>query len=161
MSARCLIAVDPGASGGLVCLPAAGPLSLYRMPDTQEGVLALLRQCMAGADEGTLYLEKVGGFVKGRERTGSAMFGFGQGYGFIQGVALAYHLDLRLVTPQCWMKALGLGTRDGRSDAEWKRHLKRRAQEMYPDERVTLATSDALLIFEFARRQVLGGSEWS
>jgi len=60
---------------------------------------------------------------------------------------------VELVRPQKWQKALGLGSASGcASKTEWKNKLKAAAQRLYPHLKPTLATADALLILDFARR---------
>ena len=45
-------------------------------------------------------------------------------------------------------KHIGVGTRGGMSKTEWKNKLKSEAQRRYPDQTVTLATADGLLIMD-------------
>ena len=97
-------------------------------------------------------LEEVNGFV-GKAQPGSAMFKFGEGYGFLKGVVQALGIRLVLVRPQVWQKAFGLGTASRcASKSEWKNKLKAEAQRRFPELNVTLKTADALLILDWALR---------
>lgn len=98
----------------------------------------------------TVYMEEVGGYV-GKAQPGSAMFVFGRNTGFLIGAIMALGFRLEMVRPQTWQKNLGIGTsRTCASKSEWKNKLKALAQRKFPAANVTLATSDALLILDYA-----------
>ena len=148
-----MLAIDPGRHGGYAAAQLgrtwAGALA---EADGERAVL--LAELQAGAAlEGqavVCVLEKVGGFT-GKGRPGSAMFNFGEGYGFLLGVLAALKVKVHLVTPQVWQKPLALGTRRAcASDTIWKRKLKEEAQRRFPHIKVTNANADALLILEHA-----------
>jgi len=154
----CLLAIDPGVSGG-VAVASFGKVATHAMPDTEGDRLELIRdfKSMANIEGGSCVcvLEEVNGFV-GKAQPGSAMFKFGEGYGFLKGVVQALGIRLVLVRPQVWQKTFCLGTASGcASKTEWKNRLKAEAQRRFPDLAVTLKTADALLILEWARA---GGS---
>lgn len=141
-----IIAIDPGKSGGLAHLRGDGVTELHKMPETLGDVCDLLRGMIAyGPVE--VYMEQVNGRGDG---SGNAMFGFGEGYGFIQGVLMAWAVPMVKVTPQKWQKYFSFGARGDLSITDWKNKLKARAQELYPGQRVTHATQDALLILHYA-----------
>jgi len=149
-----LMAIDPGVSGG-VAMAAFGKVASHAMPETEGDRLELIRSFKTAADiEGATcmcVLEEVNGFV-GKAQPGSAMFKFGEGYGFLKGVVQALGIRLVLVRPQVWQKVFGLGTAARcASKSEWKNKLKAEAQRRFPNVGVTLQTADALLILEWAR----------
>lgn len=147
-----IIAIDPGASGGIASLQGAG--HCISMPKTQGDILCELRFLkhkanMSGMDS-ICYLEEVGGFT-GKGQPGSAMFKFGAGWGFIQGCLMSLDIPTVLVRPQKWQKFFSLGTASGcASKTEWKNKLRAEAQRRHPNLKVTLAVSDALLILDYA-----------
>jgi crossover junction endodeoxyribonuclease RuvC len=148
---KCVIAIDPGVSGGVAVFAFAKTVC-HPMPATQGDVLELIRDIKRTADvEGVdceCVLEEVNGFA-GKAQPGSAMFKFGEGYGFIKGVVQALGIKLVLVRPQVWQRAFGLGTASRcASKTEWKNKLKAEAQRRFPHLSVTLATADALLILD-------------
>jgi hypothetical protein len=67
-------------------------------------------------------------------------------------MALSYRLVF--VRPQEWQRELGLGTKKGRTDRDWKNHLKAEAQRLFPTQDVTLRTADALLILDSSTREI-------
>ena len=149
-----VIAIDPGVSGG-VAVAAFGKTVCHAMPATEGDRLELIRNVYQAAEvEGAAcvcVLEEVNGFV-GKAQPGSAMFKFGEGYGFLKGVVQALGIRLVLVRPQTWQKVFGLGTASRcASKSEWKNKLKAEAQRRFPNLGVTLQTADALLILEWVR----------
>lgn len=169
-----IIVGDPGSSGGIGVLYDNNHLDLYKMPSTEGDVVNMFEKITTSnnisADEKAVcYLEKVGGYIPGRptvktcsqcgkktvEQTGqpgSRMFTFGEGYGFLKGVIMSRKIPLHLVRPQDWIKVLGLGKKGGLTTTQWKNKLKAKAQMLFPEVKVTLAISDALLILEYAKR---------
>ena len=159
---KTIIAIDPGASGGLA-VARFGKTECYPIPDTHGDLLALLRDIKAAADlecephgpkpATVCVLEEVNGFT-GKAQPGSAMFRFGEHFGFVKGVVQALGIKLVLVRPQTWQKVFGLGTASRcTGKTEWKNKLKAEAQRRFPHLKVTLKTADALLILEFALTQ--------
>jgi len=152
---KIIIAIDPGVSGG-IAVTAFGKTVCHSMPVTEGDRLELIRELKRTADvdgeDCLCVLEEVNGFV-GKAQPGSAMFKFGEGYGFLKGVVQALGIRLVLVRPQVWQKVFGLGTASRcASKSEWKNKLKAEAQRRFPDLTVTLQTADALLILEWALR---------
>lgn len=145
-----ILAIDPGASGGLAFGPASKPPALVAMPDTLHDLVEVIRD--AQCDHA--FLELVGGFI-GKNQPGSAMFNFGCNYGQIQGVLAALGVPFTLVRPQAWQKALSLGNSTGMSKTEWKNKLKAKAQQLYPSLKITLSTADACLIWHAAKTKAI------
>ena len=149
---KTIIAIDPGKSGG-IAVRQFGITYCQPMPDTEGDRLELLRDIKTASDvegcETVCVLEEVGGFA-GKAQPGSAMFRFGENYGFLKGVVQTLGIKLELVRPQVWQKAFGLGTASGcASKTEWKNKLKAEAQRRFPQLKVTLSTADALLMLEW------------
>jgi crossover junction endodeoxyribonuclease RuvC len=155
---KTIIAIDPGLSGGLA-VARFGKTECYPMPETQGDLIGLLREikathdleCVPKTGEVVCVLEEVNGFA-GKAQPGSAMFRFGENFGFIKGVVQALGMKLVLVRPQVWQSAFSLGTASRcASKSEWKNKLKAEAQRRFPNLKVTLKTADALLLREYAR----------
>lgn len=135
--------IDPGKNGGMAWGDGTpGVVECAKIPDTTEGMVALLR--IIAPDQVTL--EQVGGFI-GKAQTGASMFSFGRSYGELHGALTALNIPYTLLTPQAWQKALQLGNSKGMTKTSWKGKLKKRAEELYPATKITLATSDAVLIY--------------
>ncbi len=142
-------------SGGLA-VAQFGKTDCHAMPGTQGDLLELIGSIKSAADvEGAALvcvLEEVSGFA-GQAQPGSAMFKFGEHYGFIKGVVQTLGIRLVLVRPQAWQKGFGLGTASNcTSKGQWKNKLKAEAQRRFPRLPVTLKTADALLILDWFLR---------
>lgn len=153
---RTVVAIDPGVSGG-VAVARGGKVECWPMPETEGDLLSVVREIREAAltegGEVVCVLEQVNGFV-GKAQPGSAMFRFGEHFGFIKGVVQALGIRLVLVRPQVWQKGLGLGTAAGcGTKSEWKNKLKAEAQRRYPQLKVTLKTGDAVLVLDYAIRE--------
>ena len=75
-----------------------------------------------------------------------SMFTFGQQYGFCRAMLIAHSFPFQAVAPNVWMREMGLKTRGD------KKVNYSRAQELFPNIRVTHAIADACLLAEYARR---------
>jgi hypothetical protein len=74
-------------------------------------------------------------------------FTFGNGYGHLEMALTAAGIPFERVRPQKWQQAMGCMTKGDKNVS------KRRAQELYPQLKVTHATADALLIATYGTRQ--------
>ena len=149
-----IIGVDPGASGGLAELYTGGSAIVHPMMDDVD-----LRDYFDNARTANpglhVVMELVGGYVGGSGQPGSAMFKFGEGYGFIQGLLVAYRIPLHLVRPQTWQQ--GIPGLKGNEKPQRKRAIKEHASRLFPFTKgITLKTADALCIAEWGRRNLLG-----
>lgn len=153
MSLR-ILAIDPGASGGLVELYPDGRALAVGMQDDadlRDTIRAFGRNAEIEGDRAVCYLELVGGFIGGNPAPGSAMFNFGNGYGYIRGLLAACLIETHLVRPQTWQAGIP-GVRGEKERIVRKRALKEHAARLFPALKVTLKTSDALCIADYARR---------
>lgn len=146
-----LMAIDPGASGGLaVCNCKGENYYCCPFPDTESEIVELIRYCNKYYGTKSACIEKVGGFI-GKAQPGSAMFKFGRNVGFLVGVLTSHQIPFYEVPPQTWQKAVGAGTRGERTKTQWKRHLLDLAKKRHPKLNVTLATADAVLMLDYMR----------
>jgi hypothetical protein len=140
-----ILAIDPGASGGLAFGDSRKPPMLISMPETLHDLIETIR----GAACEHAFVEQVGGYV-GKAQPASSAFNFGQNYGQILGALAALGTPFTLVRPQKWQKTLGIGVCGTRTKSEWKNALKAKAQQIYPGIKITLATADACLLWDAA-----------
>ena len=137
------LGIDPGKNGGLAWGDGTpGRVQCAKVPATTGELVNLLR--IIAPD--VAYLEKVGGYI-GKIQPGAAMFVFGQYFGELRGALAALRINFSMITPQAWQKALALGNSKGMSKTDWKNKLKGHAESLYPATKITLATSDAVLIY--------------
>ena len=152
-----MIAIDPGASGGIAYITVNGMIDAIKMPETEGDVLAKLKNLRTYHE--VIVIEQVGGYIGGAGSPGSAMFNFGRGFGFLLGVSMTLGYRIEMVRPQGWQKALSLGNSKGMKKTEWKNKLKAEAQRRFPNLSVTLSTADALLIIEYGRHHIVRVAE--
>jgi hypothetical protein len=174
MSPENMIAIDPGAQGGIVMGPfyptiiaplgtsyhtvQRGPAEVraIAMPKTDGDISFELAPHGYWNDaEKVAYLEDLVKFA-GRNMPSSRMAVYAANWGFIKGCLTYAGYRIIIVPPKKWQQALGLGSAKELTKTQWKNKLKERAQQLYPKLNVTLSTADALLIYEAARRGLLG-----
>lgn len=163
----CYIGIDPGASGGLAALDGAAPggvrtmLGMASLSFTERSIWDWLQDMLLHSvgrnfAPGACFavIEKNSGYVGGAGNPGSAMFKFGKSYGLLTMALIAASIPYEEATPGVWQRALGVPPRKhGESKGAFKNRLKTRAQQLFPQVKVTLATADALLIAEYCRRK--------
>lgn len=150
------MAIDPGASGGIVEVDTKGRVVSYAMPDDhdlKENIRAFKRIADVDGEECIAYMELVGGFIHGKKLPGSAMFNFGNGYGCIRGMLMMADIPFVLVRPQDWQVGIP-GVRGEKEKADRKRAIKEHAARLFPNLKVTLKTADALCLALYAMRHV-------
>jgi hypothetical protein len=150
-----MIAIDPGQSGGIAIQKSTvGVTSVeaYSMPKTEREIYDLIEGAKSADVEGSVaYLEDLVKYT-GRNMPSSAMAVYAGNFGFIKGVLTALKWRIVIVPPKEWQRKLSLGKAKGLSKSDWKNKLKQKAEELFPNIKVTLATADALLILESAKR---------
>lgn len=156
------IGIDPGQSGGLVLLTEKGyPLGAEGMPATESDLWSLVSRWKeeSGVDGLRAYLEKV---RSSPQMSKGSIFTFGWGYGGLRMALLAAGIGFEEVAPQKWQKFMGVRDQTGArmledvdTTAKKNRH-KARAQELFPNVKVTHKIADALLIAEYGRRLAVG-----
>lgn len=142
-----IIAIDPGKNGGIAIYSITKKvlIEVLKMPETPKEVLVAISPYAPNA---VCYLEKVQGMPG---QSGPGMFNFGRGFGHLEMALLARNIPTVEVTPQKWQKELQMGVKGKMSDTEWKNKLKSRAEQLYPNIKMTLAIADSLLILEYAK----------
>lgn len=147
-----IIAVDPGVNGGIVW-DEDGAVNAIKMPPTPLDVVVFLQRIgiKTAGQVVELHLESpsTGGWGKAGLSSIAKLF---RNVGGIEHAGLMIGWKVNLVDPRKWQKAHGLAKVAGEGKTAWKNRLKAKAGELYPDSYVTLATSDALLLYNAAKR---------
>ena len=79
---------------------------------------------------------------------GVSCFTFGNNFGQWEGILSAYSIPYIYVQPKKWMEYFQPLSKDKKRR---KKELKQKAQELHPNERVTLLTADAILIAHYCK----------
>lgn len=139
------IGIDPGVSGGVAMLDSDGRVqAALRMPSTERDVLELLMPgLIASALPTRALLERV---YSSPQMGVVSAFTFGKGYGGLKMALAASRIPYDEIAPAKWQLVMGC-----RSKGD-KNTTKRRAQQLFPNVKVTHAIADALLLAECCRR---------
>lgn len=152
---KTILAIDPGASGGIAYIHPGSHPTVFPMPETDGDLLEEIRIAVNPERHAECFLEDLVKYT-GRNMPSSAMATYARNFGFIEGVLQTLGVRIIRVKPQAWQKALGLGTSRGLSKTQWKNKLKGEAQRRFPQlsKQITLKTADALLLLEYGRGNV-------
>lgn len=144
-----VIAIDPGASGGIAKATHLGgsewDIDLEPMPKSITTIVEIFDPFVC--TNTLVVVEEVPKFVAGMQTSATAMATLHQNFGYLLGVIDAMGLKLITVRPQEWQKTVGAGAKKNYGN-KWKAHLKDLAVRRFPEIKkgITLKTADALLI---------------
>ena len=149
-----VLGIDPGLSGALAFYDTTTEvLVVMDMPTVEvtrngknkrEVSPALVADMVAGKGIEKAFMERVSAMPG---QGVSSMFSFGRSAGILEGVLAAYEIPTTMVTPQAWMKAMGV--RSGKDGS------RERAMQLFPQYSTAFARkkddgrSDAALIAKF------------
>lgn len=143
---KTIIGIDPGTNGGIAWIQDGKPC-VEKMPETLQDLWELILSIKFPTrntfDEPKAYIESV---HSSPQQGVKSAFTFGQGFGRLEMALTAAGIPFERVTPQKWQKALGCLTKGDKNVS------KRKAQELFPQLKITHATADAILIAEYGRR---------
>lgn len=157
-----IIAIDAGANGGIAIYTPNTPVRVFKMPkvenlhqlierEKQEGAICFLERLTLRPDDA------VGGNIGKALRVQKML----ANYEHIKAVFAILHIPVVLVTPVTWQTRLQLRAKGYRQEKRERKNMyKKVAQDWYRDIKVTLWSSDALLILTFARYCVAKDEEF-
>jgi Holliday junction resolvasome RuvABC endonuclease subunit len=137
------IGIDPGANGGIAWIDYNGKACVEKIPDTLQDLWELLCDITSypkSSIDGRSYKAYIEQVASSPQMGVVSAFSFGRGYGNLEMALTAAGIPFERVRPQVWQKALGCMTKGDKNVSKSK------AQELFPDRKVTHATADALLI---------------
>lgn len=174
--------IDPGEKGAIATI-VGGTVTLTKMPATdgdiwcQLGIWKQLKEVTYEArppnwhhrlvlcvveridPRPTEWMDKkTGKWTQSILKSTCTLYGC---YCTVTALLLAAGIPHEVVGPKEWQKALGLRRKKkGEKPSAWKNYLKSQAQALYPTEKITLDTCDALLLAHYCRKKqegTLGG----
>lgn len=117
---KTIIAIDPGASGGIAVQHIAQGRTLYgdtvegrcatgtyAMPETRGDAINLFKQIAEFPENTVAYIEKISGFIP--DGGASQMFEFGKSVERVGCILETLGVRIIEITPQSWMKSLAMG----------------------------------------------------
>lgn len=155
-----IVGIDPGKNGGIAILYESGKVIAEQIPDTITDLYTTFRDMQAyryDSEMAFCLIEKVGPMPKQGVRS---MFSFGDIYGQLKMLVTSFQIPMDYVTPQTWMKGLCIPKRGDKTKTQHKTLLLEKAQSLYPkvfdglNKTNSLKISDAILIVEYARRNI-------
>jgi len=149
-----LLAIDPGASGGLAWRSNDGTVYAVAMPDGMTATVDTLRSIAASNPGMRAVMERVGGYMPGNAGPGAVKFA--RHCGHLEAALYCVGVPVEQVAPQRWMLAVGPLPKgmDAQAKRARKNAIKDAMARRYPHLRVTLATADALGILTWREGQV-------
>lgn len=144
------IGVDPGANGGIAWIDYNGKACVEKMPDSLQDLWELICDITSypkSSIDGRSYKAYLEAVSSSPQMGVVSSFSFGRGYGNLEMALTAAGIPFERVRPQVWQKALGCMTKGDKNVS------KRKAQELFPDRKITHATADALLIAYYGTKQ--------
>ena len=154
---RQIIGIDPGIGGGLCCLGYwCGIVSLVKMPQTERDQWEWFESLPTCGDRLAL-IEWIHPAIQGIGKSPmSKLYG---NYMAMRAFLIARHIPFQDIKPRKWQQALDISKRKPTENStKWKNRLKGVAQQLYPKQKLTLATADALLIATVCHRLRQGGT---
>jgi hypothetical protein len=145
------IGIDPGKSGGIAIIDEEGIMTAYKCPGSSEEMALLFQICIGNTPTSKvrLLMERVWARPTNAVR---AAFSYGVNYGQWLGITASHEVQMNTSIPVEWIKWVGC-PKALKKDVR-KRWLKEKAGELYPDvNKLTLATSDAILITHYAKEE--------
>jgi len=144
-----IISIDPGASGGLALVTDEFSRA-SKCPKTTEEMFTIYNDFYNESNFVTgfkpqVVIEKVWAFPTDAR---SNAFNFGMNYGKWLGIISSSEVEPILVIPRKWQEVYQPLSKEKKIR---KKELKTIAQDMFPDIKVTLYNSDALLIAAWAK----------
>ena len=143
------VGIDPGKSGAIASLDNLN-MKAWKCPDNANDMHHLLGLVISWHAAGSLHviMEKVWARPNNASR---AAFNYGVNYGQWLGIVACYSINMELILPAHWMKFYGM--KKGMEYQERKKWLKAKAQELYPNIKVTLINADAILIAHYLKER--------
>lgn len=164
LSINCIIAIDPGASNGGICVfrPKETPKCVRMPKDLRD-----LRDFIAyykGFTNPIVFVEKLNVRVDDAEENRGKLFRIQKmlaNFEQIKAVLTLLDVPYCLVHPMKWQSRLNL-RKVGRYEekSERKKRYKEVAQDLYKGVKVTLWNADALLIMHFGRVVLSNDLNW-
>ncbi len=151
------LGIDPGKRGGLARIGFTVQAS--KMPESEEGLWNWLSAfhgrsfAVIETINPAIGIKRLGGKAAGKAQMSKL---YGSYRALLMALAIAKITTLRVRTSHVW-RAYGIPPRmQSETDSQWKGRIKAKAQQLFPNLKVTLATADALLFAEYGRRREEG-----
>ena len=140
-----MIAIDPGAAGGIAYTDEDGNVQAMPMPEGMTEQIEAI-QMLRAAGHLKCIMENVGFHMPGNSATATAKFA--RHCGHLEAACYAFGISVEYVAPQKWQREAFIGL--SKDKRERKAQIKEAMARRYPHLSVTLKTADALGIYTYA-----------
>jgi hypothetical protein len=142
-----IIGIDPGCAGGIAEVDELGlPSRFWKMPETDADLWAIML-ALVRTETWPIKAFAMIELVRSSPQMGVvSAFTFGRGVGRLRMALTAAGIGFEEVSPAKWQREIGCLSKGD------KNVTKAKAQELFPNIKITHAIADALLIAEYARR---------
>lgn len=163
-----IIAIDPGAGGGIAVFANGGLKCAVSMPSSIDDMKVFFDHYNETYENVIIYIEKVSAWSKGDDAPGKK-FGINKmlkNYTELLTVIKMTGIRFVEVPPITWQTTLKLKYKNidkvpfNKFKTFRKRKYKEFAQNKFPGIKVTLKTSDALCLVQFARHKISNDIGW-
>lgn len=104
-------------------------------------------------DEIYAVIEKVQGYI-GKEQPASRAFTFGESFGALKMALVCAEIKYREVSPKQWQSEYQVENRKrSENKHDFKKRLKKEAERLFSNDKITYISADAILIAEYCRRR--------
>ena len=141
-----MIAIDPGASGGIAYIDRDGTVQAENMPDGMTAQADRLLALALDLGYPRTILEKTGTHFPGNHASATAKFA--RHCGHLEAICYCRAMPVERVTAGVWMRIFGKLPKEKK---DRKNIIKDEMQRRYPHLKVTLKVADALGILTWAR----------
>ena len=141
---KAILAIDPGARGGVVAITEDGMIECSKCPDNINDMSLMIshivNECYVENYNLKVYIERVHAFPTDAR---NSAFKFGMNYGMWLGILSSHNIVPIKIPPQTWQKAYQPLSKIKK---DRKKELHKLASDMFPEVKVTYMVCDALLI---------------
>lgn len=147
---RCHLGLDPGVNGAIAVITPCGDLVVEKLNElTQSDLIGVLWDIKHEWPDSVAYVENV---LRAMSKGRRACMMLGYSYGMLTTALLGCRLKYEPVTPVTWQRGVGYPGKGKRTHSAHKMALRTIAERLYPTEKHTVQTADAVLIAEYCRR---------
>jgi hypothetical protein len=160
---KCVIGIDPGASGAAVSIDENRQVEIIRFSKTPMSQVASQLQMLTVTHKCIAYMEQVHSMPSDKR---PQLAQFMKNSGRIEGILLCCQIEIRFVDSGVWQRKFGVYglrskfVREGMSESQARSAAKNRiqqvAKELSGNEKLTLDQADAYLIAMFGYHTVFG-----
>jgi hypothetical protein len=151
---QAFLGIDPGKSGGISIIYSKTKYNAYKCPEDVYQMASLIKEiknnCTIKSYTIRCFIENVHAFPTDAR---SRAFAFGKNFGMWLGILASYSVKPLLVSPSKWQNHFGPFPK---LKKDRKNKIKEIAKDAFPNIKMTLYVSDAMLISLYGKEEVFG-----